>query len=164
VVSAGFSSSMISSTNRIAKRRFGFLAYLWNLALQLIGLRRIGFHMVIDQKHRKIRAAEVMVVNSTLVGLGELPTRLNIHPGDGKIEVCVIKPRSIFGMLTVAWNILVRGKNRQPEFRGFQAASEIFIKTKKPLIVQADGEVVGQTPVEIRVIPHAVDLIVSAQK
>lgn len=163
-VSAGFSSSMIGSTKREAKRRFGFLAYIWNLLLQLIGLRRIGFHLIIDQKHRKVRAAEVMVINSTLIGLGELPTKFSIYPDDGKMDVCIIKPRSIFGMLTVAWNILVRGKNRNPEFRYFAATSSVSLKTKKPLIVQADGEVIGQTPVEIRLLTRAVNLIVPQNK
>jgi len=159
-VSTGFSSSMIHSTKRAAKRRFGFLAYIWNLILQLFGLRRIGFHLVIDQKHRKVRAAEVMVVNSGLIGLGELPTRLNIHPDDGKMEVCIIKPRTIFGLVTVAWNILIGGKNRNPEFRYYPSEASISIKTKKPRIVQGDGEEIGKTPVEIRVIPHAIKLIV----
>jgi diacylglycerol kinase (ATP) len=160
-VGVGFSSSMIESTRRDAKRRFGFFAYIWNLILQLIGLRRIGYHLIIDEKHRKVRAAEVMVVNSTLIGLGELPTKLNIHPDDGKIDVCIMKPRSIFGMLTVAWNILVRGKNRHPEFRYYPAKCSVHIKTKKPLTVQGDGEVIGQTPVEIILIPQALNLIVS---
>lgn len=159
-VSTGFSSSMIHSTKRAAKRRFGFLAYFWNLVLQLFGLRRIGFHLVIDQKHRKVRAAEVMVVNSGLIGLGELPTKLNIHPDDGKMEVCILKPRTIFGLVTVAWNILVGGKNRNPEFRYYTAQDSISIKAKKPRIVQGDGEEIGMTPVEIRVVPNAIKLIV----
>ena len=159
-VGCGFSSSMIGSTDRAAKRRFGFLAYIWNLILQLIGLRRIGFHLIIDQKHRKLRSAEVMVVNSGLLGLRELPTRLNIYPNDGKAEVCIFKPRSILSMPSVAWNILVSRKNRHPEFRYFTAHSSVSIKTKKPIPVQGDGELIGKTPVEIRVIHHAVRLIV----
>ncbi len=159
-VSTGFSSSMIHSTKRVAKRRFGFLAYIWNFILQLVGLRRIGFHLVIDDRHRKVRAAEVMVVNGGLIGLGELPTKFNIHPDDGVVDVCIIKPRTIFGLIAVAWNILVRGKRRDPEFRYFSAQSSVSIKTKKPRLVQGDGEEIGQTPVEINVVHPAVKLIV----
>jgi diacylglycerol kinase family enzyme len=159
-VGCGFSASMIGSTDRAAKRRFGFLAYIWNLILQLIGLRRIGFHLIIDQKHRKLRSAEVMVVNSGLLGLRELPTRLNIYPNDGRAEVCIFKPRSILSMPAVAWNILVIGKNRHPEFRFFTSESSVTIKTKKPMHVQGDGELIGKTPVEIRIVKHAVRLIV----
>jgi diacylglycerol kinase (ATP) len=159
-VGCGFSSSMIGSTDRAMKRRFGFLAYIWNLILQLIGLRRIGFHLIIDQKHRKLRSAEVMVVNSGLLGLRELPTRLNIFPNDGKAEVCIFKLRSIFSMPSVAWNILVSRRNRHPEFRFFTAQSSVTIKTKKPLNVQGDGELIGKTPVEIHVIHPAVRLVV----
>ncbi len=159
-VSTGLSSSMIHSTKRTAKRRFGFLAYIWNLLLQLVGLRRIGFHLVIDDRHRKVRAAEVMVVNGGFVGLGELPTKLNVQPDDGTVDVCIIKPRTIFGFLAVTWNILVRGKKRDPEFRYFSAHQSISIKTKKPIMVQGDGEEIGTTPIEIHVIPHAVSLII----
>ncbi len=160
-VSTGLSSSMIHATERTAKRRFGFLAYIWNLLLQLVGLRRIGFHLVIDDKHRKVRAAEVMVVNGGFIGLGELPTKFNVQPDDGVIDVCIIKPRSIFGFIAIAWNIFVRGKRRDPEFRYFSAQNSVSIKTKKPIVVQGDGEEIGTTPIEIRVIPHAVSLIIS---
>jgi diacylglycerol kinase (ATP) len=159
-VSTGFSSSMIHSTRRVAKRRFGFLAYIWNLILQLVGLRRIGFHLVIDDRHRKVRAAELMVVNGGFIGLGELPTKFNIHPDDGVADVCIIKPRTIFGLLAVAWNILVRGKKRDPEFRYFSAHNSISIKTKKPRLVQGDGEEIGKTPVDIKVVQLAIKLIV----
>ena len=158
-VGSGFSSSMIGSTDREAKRRFGFLAYLWNLLLRLIGLRRIGFHLIIDQKHRKVRSAEVMIVNSALIGLRELPTKLNIFPDDGIAEVCIFNPRSIFSMPILAWNILIGGKNRHPEFRHYPARETITIKTKKPLPVQGDGELIGTTPVEVHVVPSAVKLI-----
>ncbi len=159
-VSTGLSSSMIHSTQRISKRRFGFLAYAWNFLLQLVGLRRIGFHLVIDDRHRKVRAAEVMVVNGGIIGLGELPTKFNIHPDDGVMDVCIIKPRIIFGLLAVVWNILVRGKRRDPEFRYFSAQTSVSIKTKKPVMVQGDGEEIGTTPVEIKVVHPAIKLIV----
>lgn len=159
-VGAGFSSSMVSNTNREAKRRFGFLAYFYNLFIQAFGLSHTDFHLVIDGQEIKEHGAEIMAVNSIVVGIGELPTRLNIQPGDGRIELLIYKPRSIFSIFPVAWNLLVRGKNKLPHFSYYPAYHSIQIQTKKPVPFQGDGDIIGKTPITINVIPQAIKLIV----
>ena len=82
-VGIGLSSAVIQSTRRHQKRRFGFLAYVWNFLAQASGLRKRTYRLGIDGREIKVRATELMVVNSSIIGFGELPTVLDIQPDDG---------------------------------------------------------------------------------
>ena len=75
-VGIGLSAAIIQSTQRHQKRRFGFLAYVWNFLGQASGLRQRSFRLGIDGRDTKVRATELMVINSSIIGFGELPTVL----------------------------------------------------------------------------------------
>ena len=80
------------------------------------------------------------------------------------MEVCIFRPRSIFGFLSALWNILARGEHRRPDFLCFPAREKIVIRSKRKLTIQADGDVIGHTPVEINVIKAAVKIIVPEKR
>jgi diacylglycerol kinase (ATP) len=156
----GLSASLIGATDREQKRKLGFFAYFKNLVVQLFGLRMRGFQIEVDGKKFQAYASEVMLVNSSLVGLGELPTQLNIYPDDGKLEVCVVRSRSIAGYFLVALDIALSRRGPSTRLRVFPAQDRIRINTRKPMVVQADGEIIGKTPLDIRVHPGAVWMLV----
>ncbi|KPL75589.1 diacylglycerol/lipid kinase family protein [Levilinea saccharolytica] len=157
---AGISSTLIQTTDRQQKRRFGFLAYLLNFFRSLIGLQPHAFTLQIDDLPVRTRASEIMIVNSSVIGLGELPTPLNIYPDDGLMEVCVLRSRTLVDLLRVAWDVVISRRDRSPRLRTYRAARRIWVSASKPLVAQADGEIIGQTPFEAFVVPGAVCLIV----
>ena len=163
-ISVGISSAMIQGTGRQQKRRFGFAAYGLNLIKQLFGLKLRHFRIKIDDESIEIKASEIMVVNSSLVGIGELPTKLNIHPDDGIFEVLMVRDQTLMGYLSVAWNALVRREKKTPLFACLGGSKKVTIQSKEGLPVQGDGEVIGKTPVEIRMIPSAVRVCVPIQR
>jgi diacylglycerol kinase (ATP) len=159
-VGVGLSAAVIQTTLRHQKRRFGLFAYVWNLIVQASGLRLQQFRMGIDGKEHKIRATELMVVNSSIIGLGELPTVLDIQPDDGKVEVLVLRAPTIFGLLKIGFNFLIGRRKRSQGFLSYTAAHTITLRTRKAVVVQADGEIIGHTPLEITIQPGAVKVIV----
>jgi diacylglycerol kinase (ATP) len=159
-VGIGLSAAVIQSTLRHQKRRFGFLAYIWNVLVQVTGLRLRQIRLGIDGSEVKLAASELMVVNSSILGLGELPTMLDIHPDDGKVEVIAIQAPTLFGLIGVAINFLIGRRKKTPGFSTFSATRKLSIRTHRKVVVQADGEIIGMTPVEIIVRPNAVDVII----
>jgi diacylglycerol kinase (ATP) len=159
-VGIGLSAAVIQNTQRHQKRRFGFLAYVWNLLVQVTGLRLRQIRLGIDGREVKVAASELMVVNSSIIGLGELPTILDIHPDDGKIEILAIQAPTLFGLIGVALNFLIGRKKKVPGFATFTAARKLTIRTHRKVAVQADGEIIGTTPVEIILRPAAVTVII----
>jgi diacylglycerol kinase family enzyme len=51
-----------------------------------------------------------------------------------------------------------RGRHRN--MRYLTADRTVSVNTKLPLPVQADGETIGQTPVQVNLVPRAVQVIV----
>lgn len=159
-VGVGLSAAVIQNTQRQQKRKFGFLAYAWNLLVQMTGLRLRQFRLGLDGREVKVRASELMVVNSSILGLGELPTVLDIRPDDGRVEIIAICAPTVIGLISVALNFLIGRRKHIPGFLSFSATRHIIIRTRQRTVVQADGEIIGNTPLEIDLRSGAVAVIV----
>jgi YegS/Rv2252/BmrU family lipid kinase len=159
-VGVGLSAAVIQNTQRQQKRKFGFLAYAWNLIAQMAGLRLRQFRLGLDGREVKVRASELMVVNSSILGLGELPTVLDIHPDDGRVEIIAICAPTVIALIGVALNFLIGRRKHIPGFLSFSATRTITIRARQRTVVQADGEIIGHTPLEINLRPGTVAVIV----
>jgi YegS/Rv2252/BmrU family lipid kinase len=159
-VGVGLDALMIRDTPTSQKKRFGKLAYLWSALKHLLGFQPRRFVIEIDGKRRKTHASQVIVAN---VGtLGQPPFRWgpDIRPDDGTLDVCVSKARTLLHYLALFWHVLTGRHKADPNVRYFTACRSVAIATKRPLPVQADGEIIGETPVRIEAAPGAVRVIV----
>ena len=159
----GFSSRMIAGTARAEKRRLGKLAYFGQMIRQAFGLEMKKYLIDADDKIYRGRAAEIFVANYGVVGLNLIESALNIHPDDGKVDVLIFKTRTILDFPSVLWNAVIRRKKRMPKYQQISAVSKVAIKTSPPLPVQADGELLGDTPIILSVLPRSVKVIVPQQ-
>jgi len=156
----GISSSMVASTRRGDKRRFGNLAYFSHLVRQVFGLEMNKYVLEADGKIYRGKASEIFVANYGVVGLNLIESLLNIHPDDGKVDVLILKTRTILDVPSMVWNVLIRRKKKIPKFQQIPAVSKVAIKTNPPVPVQADGEILGDTPISVSVLPRSVKVIV----
>ena len=156
----GFSSNMVAQTQRGEKRRFGNLAYFAHLIKQVFGFEMKKYIIEADGKFYRGKAAEIFVANYGVVGLNLIESMLNIHPDDGKVDVLILKTRTVADLPSIILNAFIRRKKRVPKFQQISAASKVAIKTIPPMPVQADGEILGDTPISITVLPRSVKVIV----
>lgn len=156
----GFSSRMIAGTARTEKRRLGRLAYFAQAFRQVFGLEMKKYLIEADGRLYRGRAAEIFVANYGIIGFNLIENALNIHPDDGKVDVLIFKTRTILDLPSVLWNAIVRRKKRAPKYQQLSAVSKVAIKTTPALPVQADGELLGDTPISITVLPRSVKVIV----
>lgn len=156
----GFSAKMIKSTSREEKRKLGNLAYFRKILKELLGIQMIKYQIEADGNKFHGRAMEIFVANYGVVGLNLIESPFEIHPDDGKADVLIFKSRTILDLPVLFWQALIRKKKRTPKFQQLQASRTITINTNPPMDVQADGEVIGQTPVSITVLSRSVGVIV----
>ena len=79
---------------------------------------------------------------------------------DGRIEVCILRARTLLDYLSVGWNV-VRGRHRdERNIQYLTARGAVAIHTERPIPVQGDGEVIGETPLEVQVVPGALRVVV----
>jgi YegS/Rv2252/BmrU family lipid kinase len=159
-LSVGFSARIIKSTSREKKRKFGNLAYYGSLIKQVFGIKLTRYRVEADGKKFHGKALEIMVANYGVVGLNLIESLLEVHPDDGKADVLIFKPRTILDLPAMFWQVIIRRTKRGPKFQQLQASKTITINTIPPMDVQADGEMIGKTPVTVTILPRCVGVIV----
>jgi diacylglycerol kinase family enzyme len=164
-IGVGVSAQIMRDTESDAKRRFGRMAYLWNIADKVFGLKRHRFTVTLDGQEKQLRATEILVLNSGALGSPYVRWGTDIHLDDGQVEVYVLRPRAVLDYFSIAWDLLRGQRQGDPSMRCLSATQQVVIHANQPLQVQGDGEVIGQTPVEVTVAPVAVQVITpQAQK
>jgi YegS/Rv2252/BmrU family lipid kinase len=161
-VGVGIDAMMIRDTTREHKRRFGRVAYLWTAVTRLVGFQPRRFQLRIDGTVSRPRASQVLVANSGILGQPPFRWGPDIRPDDGRLDVCVIRARTVLDYLVLGWHVLLGQHRRDPNV-GYRVAEQaVEIATNAPMPVQADGEIVGETPVTVKAVPGAVRVIVPA--
>lgn len=159
-VSVGITPMTAKNASREQKQRLGIVAYFLEGFRSLIGFQPITFYLEIDGIKVRVRASEVLLMNSFSMGDPDRFLNLGIDNTDGRLDLFVIKSRTAIDYLRVAWNILLRQPRVDPDVERFYVEDRLAIKTRRQRPIQADGDLIGSTPVEARLIPQAVDIIV----
>ncbi len=160
-VSVGISSQVMNDTAREEKRRFGFFAYIYRAIGTILHSNARHFVVRVDDKPYRIHANEVMIANCKFLGLQPQLDGVQIDPNDGRLDMFIVRARSIRGFLNVFARFILRRKPQEDRnIRYLAARKSIEIRSETPMPVQADGEVIGRTPVSVRLIPSALRIIV----
>lgn len=142
------------------KRRYGVFSYLF-AALQWFGWQPRRFTMTIDGREQRVRASEILVSSGEVLRELAVPVGPPASFGDGRLEVYIVKARSAPDYLAVVWNMLFRRGKQKSGLRHTPVGGTIRIDSGGvKLPVQADGDPIGLTPVEIKIIPAAVRVFV----
>ena len=160
-VSAGISPQLMRDTKTELKKRFGRLAYFWT-ALRRTNLFRVRrYRLTIDGAFYSLLATEVMIANGTLL---EAPTATIGPPEtftDKQLEVYVLTARNLLDYLRLGWAVLRRAPRAAPVVRHFPVKHFVRLDARRRShLVQADGEVIGHTPITVELIPDALHVIV----
>lgn len=156
----GFTSALIKNTERQAKRKYGFLAYIVGGLRALFGAQPHMFRLMVDNKRLRINASEIHIACGGLFGIQVSLEDVRVVPDDGRVDIFVIKARTLSDYLEVLFYIL-RGKPRRARKMVYlQAAEVIEIDCEQKLPFQGDGEVLCDTPVKLRVLPNAIPVLV----
>ncbi len=158
--SVGVSTDIIQETNREQKRRLGVLAYMYNAASKLGGFRLHNFTLTIDGRRYNGWASEVLIANCGIIGLKGLRTELGIKPDDGKVEVCIVRSRTLLDLMNLVWNVFIKRTKGRPEMHCVRASQSVYIDTTYPINFEADGEIVHPTPIELKVVHNAIRVVV----
>jgi diacylglycerol kinase (ATP) len=164
-VGVGLSPRIMSDTEPEEKHRFGPLAYVAAAAQDVFGNRPGRFVLEIDSQILPVEASEVLVLNSGVLGNPSIRWARGIEIDDGQLDVCVVTVRDALDYARVGMRLLF-GRSRfegRPAVRCFPVKRRVTIRTPTPQRVQADGDVIGETPVTIELIPDAVNILVPVE-
>jgi diacylglycerol kinase (ATP) len=159
----GVDAAMVAETPRSLKRRLGVLAYVVMGTRALLRFDRFATRITVDGAVHEQQATAVLVANfgallHDLITLGD-----GISYDDGTLNVCVFSPASLRDSVRVAKRLLRRDFRPDPCIWYGQGRS-IKVETFPPREAQADGELLGLTPLVAEVEPLRGRILLPARR
>ena len=161
MIGIGLEAKLVEGAGRDRKERFGPLAYGLS-ALQSIANPEIAhYHLNLDNNVVEAEGVTCMVVNAdNLI----LPALSGMEPGprNGLLDIFIPQRADLRAIFSVAATMAGGGPDliRLPHWQ----ARKILIETDSPQLVQSDGEIIGHTPIRIKVTSRVVRVVVSPDK
>lgn len=158
-VSTGIGAMTMQDVERKDKRRLGKLADLRKAIAEMLEFRSFQFEVKIDGTLTKFRASELMVANTSILGLKALRLNLNIRMDDGKLNVCRIYANTVTEYLKLGFSMLRSDHERSWNVLCVEALDEVEIRSRERIPVQGDGELIGQLPITVKLRPKAIQVV-----
>lgn len=134
----------------------GDVAYVAAVALELRTLRAANLRLILDGQTIERRAILCAIANATSYG-GGMKVAPDARLDDGLFDICLIKEASV-GEFVRAFPSVFRGEHlNHPKVEMFRAR-RVEVASEMALPVLVDGEVRGQTPVVLEIVPAALQI------
>lgn len=156
----GLDARMIQATEREDQIAHGRAAYMAALVQSLADHRTTRFACRVDEMDVHVRGFQVVVANCATLGAAPFTWGPGIRPDDGVLNVCVYNARSALDTVKVVWKVLTSDHSRGKLTRYYAASERVVIRSRPALDVQADGEIIGRTPVTVDLAPAVLRVVV----
>jgi YegS/Rv2252/BmrU family lipid kinase len=155
----GVDVAMVERTSTRGKHAFGMISYAITAIRAAFQRDLVRVTVEVDGKTVQARAVLAMVANAgTLLG-GRFAVGPNVRPDDGELDLCLFMPERMKEVFDLIWRLLRRDFSPHPRMM-FVRGKTFRVRSDPPVAVQADGDIVGRTPIDIKVAPMAADFLI----
>ena len=164
----GLDAVMAQSTNAVAKRHFGWLAYVDPIARSVLANRQFPMHYRLDGGRVRSAQAHTMIVGNC----GTLTAQLLLLPDavldDGLLDAIVLRPRGVVGWGRIGTRLTVHGLLHRSrlgrriveltpglETLKYLQGRQLEVRFETPQEVELDGDSFGQVISARLAINHA---------
>ena len=159
-VGIGADARMILHTSRESQLKLRRLAYAIAFLRRAVGRRAENYELEIDSKPLRVRAWQLMVANVGSAGTPPFTWGPGIDPTDGVLDLCVYDVRTGRDYLRIAWRLITGRHRRDANTRFFRIRESLVVRSGRPVLVQGDGDLIGRTPLTLRVAPNSLRVLV----
>jgi YegS/Rv2252/BmrU family lipid kinase len=149
-VGLGYAAKRVEGADRELKDRYGILAYSIAGLRALTQSNQAHYSINVDGQEHQLQGFSCLIDNA-----GNLGTRgaglKSIRVDDGLLDVIVIRDLRIRTFIELG--VVLEDSEPDPDHILHLQGRQINIETDPPQPVQIDGEVAGESPVSIQVVP-----------
>ena len=156
----GWEAESVQGADRAMKDKFGDLAYVLSGMRELLRTEIAQYRITIDGTTIEAEGVSCMVANSISLGMGELALLPDVKVDDGLLDVVLLRRGDAASLASLASAAV--GAQTESDALQRWTGREIRVETEPPQAVVLDGEDGGETPLEVRVLPGAVPVLVPA--
>ena len=154
----GFDAAVVEVTERLPKYFGGTVPYLVGLVRTLFGYKNKAIILGVGSKVEAKRILSVVVANGDYLGGG-----MHIAPeaslSDNLLDVVTIGDMGKFELLKALPTVYNGTHVTHPKVR-IEKAAHIAVESSERILVEADGELLGEGPVSFWLVPAALNIVV----
>lgn len=150
----GLDEAMIAGATSVLKKRYGIFAYVYSALKAGMKLEKFDARVTVDGKVINCRASAILVANLGAVVNGLISFGRGIAHDDGLLHVCIYSPGNFLDAMRIFSRMLRNTAHLDAQVTVVEAR-ELLLETTPARGVQADGELLGPTPIRITVRPNA---------
>lgn len=154
LLGAGFVSNVASKAKKY--KTLGDLSYIFGVFEEVIRLKPYQLEITIDNKKYIRENTFVEICNSTRTG-GDMIMAPNAKIDDGLLDIILLNKISRFKLLKTFPKIFNGTHIEIPEVEYYQGKN-IKVATEVPQVLTPDGEVLGTTPIEVKILPQKISM------
>jgi diacylglycerol kinase (ATP) len=153
----GFEAEMVEGADRDLKDRLGVLAYGLSALQTLANPPLARYRLCLDGVDEEYAGLACVVANSGNLGSADIVLSKKTDISDGLLDVFVVTETDLPALVSLAASV-VSGRPDPPALKHWQVR-EVSIESEPIQTVQLDGELIGKTPVTMKILPEAVQII-----
>jgi diacylglycerol kinase (ATP) len=158
----GFDAEVAAEVNRWPKWVAGTIVYTAGILKKLITYRCAPARITIDGETVELSMFLLAAANTAWYA-GGMYMAPHARPDDGRLEVILARDLTMIETLGVLPKVFSGAHLGHPKV-SHRAGVEIRVESDIPLAIHADGETVGRVPAVFRVHPHALEVLVPAER
>jgi YegS/Rv2252/BmrU family lipid kinase len=159
----GLEVGTIESADREQKEMLGAMAYVMAGLRQLQDLPNFEATIETDEDTIQVTACAITVANAAPTTSILAQGTAGVIVDDGLLDLTIITPTNSPQVLAISYHLLktaLQNTSSQREDIIYRRTKRVKITTDSPRQVAIDGEIDGETPVEIECLPQALRMIV----
>lgn len=162
-VGVGLDATMIAEAPARLKKRFGFMAYVVGGYKAVLRNQKFTLRLTVDGHVYERPASAVLIANFGAVLNNLIAFGNGILHDDGLLTACVFSPANLWDALRILWRMIRKNFAADPCLF-YKSGREFRIETFPEMPSQADGELLGVTPLSVSVDPLAGTLLIPKRK
>ncbi len=155
----GVDVAMVERTSYGRKQALGMISYAITAIRAALQRDLLRVTVEVDGKTVHARAVLAMVANAGSIFGGRFAIGPDVRPDDGELDLCLFMPETVKEVFDLLWRLLRRDFSPHPRMM-FVRGKTFSVRSDPPVSVQADGDIVGRTPIDIKVAPMAADFLI----
>ncbi|GER66460.1 diacylglycerol kinase [Weizmannia acidilactici] len=161
---AGFDAVISERANRSKLKKWlnrvllGKLAYVLILVLELFKYRPVTVEIAADGVKKVFRRTWLVAVSNQPYYGGGMKISPVADPSDGMLNMIVVHDLSRLKLLLIFFTVFL-GKHEYFKEVSTFTGTKMSVISSTPLLVHADGEIVGRTPIELKICPEGWNLL-----
>jgi YegS/Rv2252/BmrU family lipid kinase len=144
---------------RVRKFMYDFM-FFWGGVLSAFSVKitHQRYTVLIDGRDAGGHYTTINIANGPCYG-GDKNAAIAAMPDDGRIDVMLFKSTHTFNVIRIGMEYIYGKYHKFPSYISYVRASEITVRSEKPLVLQLDGEIFLDTNITVKIIPAAVRIV-----